>query len=316
MKHFKKTMVVAALAAGMFIQSTAHAAPVVTEADAILRLLNFEFTATDGAGITSTVTAGTHVTGLVGTNSADDFSSLDGTASFFGANSPLGADLSITQACVGSCVGENNFTTLGSTFFAGTNPSDGAFADANLADSAIAGLGGSVGAEAETRATSALETGFVGDATSNIGLIVSLDFTAGADFDLGVSTDFDWTAHTFVDALALAGTSAQASTAFNLTITETLSGALAGFYAPGELNNTFASLNAGELQGSENVMGHLDSGVIASLTDGTRYTLNLRHATQADVLRVAIPEPSMVAILGLGMLAMLGTASVGTRRRK
>lgn len=298
MKHIKKMTIAVALTVGVLSQSQAHA---TVMADAILRLIDFTFVDQNTG---NTVTAGTHINNIVGTNNANDFAQIDGGApSFFGANSAIGASLSINQACVGSCVANNDFTTLGSAFFGLPPSSQGAFADANLVDSAIGGLGAPVGADAETRATTALTTGEVGDATSNLGLLVSFDFIALEDISLGFESGFDWTAFAFVDALAEAGTSAQASTSWTITVTETDTGDLVGSVTPSEFNHTFSALNPGESQGFENQVGSVDY-TIGNLTEGVRYTLNLRHTTEADTLRVAVPEPTIIALLGIGLLGM------------
>ncbi len=304
MRRFNKTMVMAAMAVGIFAaQGPAQAAPVVG-ADAILRLIDFRFV--DGAG--NTVGVGTHISNPVGSNNGNTFAAIDGVSASNGGNSGLGNPLDIAQSGVGAHPGENNF----SPFF--TPGDQAAFSDTLPQGSAIEGLGALVGATAETRATAGLETGFVGDATSNIGLLVSFDFIATENFTLGFETGYDWTAFAFVDASAAIGTSAQASTSWSITVSETSTGNVVGALSPGELNRTFAALNPGETQGFQNQTGNLSVFLDNPLVEGTRYTLNLRHTTEADVLRVPptqVPEPGIMALIGLGVLGM----SLVARRR-
>ncbi|HRN82900.1 MAG TPA: PEP-CTERM sorting domain-containing protein [Nitrosomonas europaea] len=312
MKRFNKTIVAATMAVGMFaIQAPSYAAPTLVGADAILRLDNFIFTVNDGSGARQASVNDLNIQN--GANNGNTSAAIDGNSSSFNGNSPLGASMNIQQAVVNpaNALSNNNYNSFFTGSY-GTGTSQTAFADADLAGSSILGLGvGPYAVSADTRATAGLETGSIGDATSNLGLLVTFDFIATGDFTLGFSTGYDWTAYTFLDPTAGAlGANAQASTSWMVTVTNSTTGAVVGRVTPDELNNTFGALNAGEIGGFQNQVGNIAYD-IGELVTGQRYTLNLRHTTEADVSRGRIPEPGIIALMGLGFLGM----TLVTRRR-
>lgn len=306
MKHFSKTIVAMTMAAGLFaVQAPAFAAPTLVGADAILILDDFIFTATDANNVKHQVSAGTDITLNGGNNNGNTFAALDGVADFHSGNSALGASMMITPSIVGvPAAGFTPYFAAPGSYGAGTNET--ATARSELVGSAISGLSTSSPATASTRATSGLEDALVGDATSNIGLNVTFDFIANGTFDLGFETGYDWTAYTFLDPTVTGlGAIAQASTSWSITLSEVVPGASgpASTVTPFELQHTFSSLNPGEFQGGVNVTGNI-AYIIGTVEKDKRYTLNIRHTTEVDVGRGEIPEPGILALLGLGFLGM------------
>lgn len=312
MKYFSKTIMAMTMAAGLFaIQAPASAAPTLVGADAILILNNFIFTATAN-GVKHQINSGTDVTLQGGNNNGNTFAALDGVADFHSGSSALGNSMIITPSIVGApAAGFTPYFAAPGSYGTGTNQT--ATARSELDGSAISGLAAPSPATASTRATSGLEDALVGDATSNIGLNVTFDFIANGTFDLGFEAGYDWTAYTFLDPTVNGlGAVAQASTSWSVTLSEVIPGASgpASTVTPFELQHTFSSLNPGEFQGSVNVTGDI-AYVIGLVEEGKRYTLNIRHTSEADVGRGEIPEPGVLALIGLGFLGL----TLITRRR-
>jgi hypothetical protein len=282
-------------------------------------LTNFKFT--DSAGNIITASTGGNpnvdINQLVGTNNANADAAIDGVSTSDRGNAGLGAPLDLAQQCVGACpagTGNNDFRAYETIYGAVPPSTEVAFSDTRLSGSAVAGLGAPTGANADTRATAALLTGQVGDANSNIGLLVNFNFTAANDTSFGFSTDYDLTSRAFVSSDETNGSSAQATVSWVISLTNATTHQLIGQVSPVQLQQTFAALNPGENQGLTNATGSIgftDLTGGAGLVAGTRYTLNLKHTTQIDVARVAgpptVPEPATIALLGIGLLGVAGS---------
>lgn len=286
-------------------------------AQSVLSLTNFTFL--DAGGNPLSVNA---LGGLVFQDSSDAAASLNGTTVANSTSSTAFGTLDLPQQRVGSGVfGENDYShhsvqtvtvARGDTLLTGSP----------LADTPIP-----VGATADSLAEVQLGGAGDGSSQSNLGLVATFSFTPNASGVLGVSFDADMWLKAFLTTDMGLGTTAQASSGWSIELAQggttlfswTPDGVLGSGIQGGTENADSCDLTrtaAAQIPG-QNVTVSCSGGFEAFTTNpllaGTLYTLNLRHTTEADATAVAaVPEPGVVALLGIGLLGM----GIGTRRNR
>lgn len=221
-------------------------------------------------------------------------------------------------ACVGTgCVGVINFTT-NNLFPQPAAPVQGNYAAVDQLEvgSPISGLTGYVGlAHVANAAYVGLQTGS-GSATaaSNNNLNASWTFTAG--FTGPLTFDFDLLVYlqAQLDAAEQAPTFATANWDVNFTLICLSGAACAGAPGgvvspqPGGIPFKTISLNSPAGSGIEFFFSDSDHFSLAiPVIAGLRYQLSARINTLADLERIVVPEPGVLALLGLGLLGLGAT---------
>ena len=153
-----------------------------------------------------------------------------------------------------------------------------------------------------------LDTTDSGNATSTTGTNFAFDFISNVDQDILLDFDFAIQALAFVSPDSEAPSSATAGVSWNVFITD---GVTTQSFAPADMNLTSSrnDIFTG-LDDKNNAAGHQSLGF--ALTAGTLYQVGITHQVQVNAVKtVAVPEPGILALLGLGLA---GFAVV--RRRK
>ena len=277
---------------------------------------------------------------LTFTSTADTFVQLDGFGTDSGtATNPPTNPIDLPAICVGNgcnpILPNNTYPVL-------SGPAVGNYsaADQNETGAPITGLPGfsdpatvnnasyigidDISATGSATANNNLNSSFVFTVTSPIAVQIDFDATAYleafvssdeefpgfstaaynldfsiADLGAGGATVFDWAPDGQAGGIS-GGT--ENSDPFTLNATVSLNAPL-----PGDINNT----------GGIHTVGTASTGFFSAttnvLTPGVLYQLSARNTSEADAGRFAVPEPSTLALLGLGFLGMGATRM---RRRK
>ncbi len=273
---------------GFALASTAQAG-IITSANLVLE--NMIFT-DDGSALLSEQLSSIAGSNTGGTNAIyNDVASSENSSQSIG---DLDAGLDLVQSCIGSACdpfAENDFTDSAGL------PASGNY---SLGDQLLEGfLLDGVGANASTRADVVLEGEGDGSSTTDTGFNGTVTFTTVANVDFGVQFDWNVFALTAIDGLAGGGSAGGfARNNWNLSIFGIDDG-LFESWTLADLNVTTGLTNfEGEVLWNES--GFASSGTIATLLAGNSYSVTISHQSLADA--TSIPEPTSLALLGLGLL--------------
>jgi len=294
----------------------------VAQADSIgtarLDITNFQWNIV-GDGVLSNITTNNpHVViSPAGNNSGNLFVSLDGATDGIGINSPLipgGGAIGPNSVCVGSCVGAPNGAPPTATYVYASHELNGAIVDLDVNGDNIADVTGGANAFASAE-SSLISNSNLANASSNLGTNTAFDFVFDGEGDVDTTLDFDY------DVLALASVvnpfgisdTATAGTGWNLTITDLTDNITALFWNPNELNLS-AGVGAGDADAIFAGVGDLSNSI--TLIGGHEYRFAITHQLTTSATRNVnnVPEPSLLALLGIGLLGFIGKGSLNRKK--
>lgn len=175
------------------------------------------------------------------------------------------------------------------------------------------------GAAGNTAASSSAYGNNSAEADADLENSFNAEFTLASEADVTVTIFFDWVLELYAEITDnKAGQTATAGYGFNISIKEV------GSFGSALFNYNMADVEyaneetldrntegVSDLTGVNALTGSYDAGVLtADLLKDTVYTVKISQDSNTDV--VSVPEPTSVAILGLGLLGLAGAA----RRRK
>lgn len=315
----KLKAITAALAGAGMLALVSGSAQAGAMAGTAVELTNFGIY--KDAGATTLVTTA-DLLNLSFTSTMDMQATLNGaTTGNISASTSTGPGIDQPATCIGTgCNAPINFFT-NNLFPAPAQPVQGNYAAVDQLEvgSPISGLTGYVGlANVSNAAYVGLATGS-GSATttSNNNLQASWTFVAGYS---GIMTfDFDLRAYlqAFLDSGEIAPTFATANWDVNFTLEclEVLalcSGLQSASISPNPLGGGFGAktVSRNSPAGNNNeflqdVTAHFN--YVLPVAAGSRYQLSARINTLADLERYFVPEPGILALLGLGLLGLGAT---------
>ena len=323
--EINKTLSAVAIALSFSIGSVAQADSIATSK---LNISNFLWTV-DGNGALNNLTASDpHVViSSAGFNFGNLFVNLNGDTDDASTNIPIlgeGGQIPSNAVCVG-CGDPLAFAptlapTPNGTHVFGSHQLTGAIINIDANNNGELDIAG--GADAFATAQSSLDTNSsLANASSNLGTNTAFDFVfTGDDVDTTLNLDYD--------ILALAAVvdpfgdtdAATAGVSWNFQLNDLTDGVSVFNWTPGELNHT-SGVGAGDPDDIFAGVGSLSQ--TATLIGGHEYRVNISHQLLTSATRdvgdtpppVGVPEPGIVALFGIGLLGLLGTASARSRNK-
>ncbi len=326
MKLFKKALVGVAVAAAF-----AASAPVSATTLAIADMNIFSLGLVNVAGVPFGPANGSlTIVSESRTGTADSsFNGVVGAGAGAGSitSTVIGATVDVGNRCAGNCAGigaalyggvqENNNSThllppgsrnfaLGDMFISG-NALGGGISGLVRADAATVGATNSGGSNATIKNAASIQGAF----------------TVGGAFTGSVAIAADWFIRAYVDSLAPVKGTADAGFGWNMRITSADDAGFATLvFAPGDLNQSYFSTQSSQNQSFQDNnsvanslsnpaggLGQVYVSDVRTFNNGKTYNFSINQSSNAAVSE--IPEPTSLALLGLGLLGL-----AAARRRK
>jgi hypothetical protein len=306
----KLTAIMASLA-GMTFISPVSANVIATS---ILDISNLKFTDTQGNTLNNITDIDIRAGNNFGNLSANLFSVAGDDSSAQNENiflspgvlNPTGGSFDGDQVCQGDCMprAENDYTfrvvppSATTSYSYADNILTGTSIDLDINGDGIIDI--FAGVNASTIAEVMLNTSDTGNATSTTGTNFTFDFLALQDQEVLLSFDYLIQALAFVEPGSLAPSSATAGVSWNISLTD---GITTQTYNPNQLN--LSSSRTDIFSGLTNQNSGGQQSLQFSLTGGTLYQVSITHQNQVNASSnvAQVPEPNMLALLGLGLAA-------------
>ncbi|HEX8603189.1 MAG TPA: EDSAP-1 family PEP-CTERM protein [Pseudoduganella sp.] len=308
MIFINKALLVTAVAAACGMQSAGAS----TYASAILDISNFRILNNQGK-----VYKNSDFLKLIGINDAHATASLNADSKSLSA---IGPRPDVAHQCVGApcpAFGENNFTPSSSLPMSGNF----GYADQYMTGSAISMNGATAGAHSQTRADVATSLNMqFANSNSSVGSSNTMSFRLGSSDTMTVMFDAKPFAVAYSSPQGRPVTTANARISWSVNIVDLSTGTSVFSYAPDEINGMSTvsrthGNNGMSQYGAPGGVYHLMKKSPQLLANHD-YQITVQQNTLVSALQQEIPEPGSLAIVGTGLLAMVGGRRSRARRRQ